>query len=393
MVDVLVFSHSCLRRVNRLVYEKIAENFGLEIVIVLPHYLLSGSKKILADKMYSSDRVEIVTTDLNGNTPRNFTFSNGYSLLRKIKPNLVLIDYDPISFMAVQMAILQLFFDFKLIALTCENQPLSLKDNYKRKGVRGLVLTVAKRTILSFTARKIIHLFTINNLGFKIYSSLGFKSVSKIPLGFSPEVFKEDLNSRVELRNKYSIGDKIVFAYVGRIVKEKGIHILLSSLSEVMELDNWVLLLDEFVDAQNSYISEIYNLIKNLNLESRIIFFNAPHADIYKFMNAADVIVIPSISTRDWIEQYGRVAPEAMACGKLVIASDTGALPELIENAGIIVQENNKRELSNIIRKILLRDISIEKYRTAAINRSASLSVNEQAKQMYLIFKKYLSEK
>jgi glycosyltransferase involved in cell wall biosynthesis len=99
-------------------------------------------------------------------------------------------------------------------------------------------------------------------------------------------------------------------------------------------------------------------------------------------MNASDAIVIPSISSSTWVEQYGRVAPKALACGKLVIASKTGALPELIADAGILVEENNSNALTNILRQLVLKEINPKTLRDAAINRSTALTIGEQAKQM-----------
>jgi glycosyltransferase involved in cell wall biosynthesis len=50
-----------------------------------------------------------------------------------------------------------------------------------------------------------------------------------------------------------------------------------------------------------------------------------------------DVVIVPSLSTPGWTEQFCRVAVEAMASGVPVIASDCGALPEVVGDAGILV--------------------------------------------------------
>lgn len=393
MVDILVFSHSCLRRVNRLVYEEISAKYGFVISIVAPEYFLSGGSKILADEREPKDTVTLIKRPLKGNNPRSYRFEGTRDIIKKYKPKLVLIDADPASLQALQIAWIQVMNKYKIVALTCENQSLNLIDNYKRRGSLGLLLTVPKHLFLLITKSRINHLFTINDLGYTIYLNLNFQSVSKIPLGFAPEVFREDLGVRNEIRTKYKINDKIVFAYIGRIVKEKGIHILLNSLGQIKEFSDWVLLLDEFSDAENTYSAEINILIKELGLESRIVFFNAPHAEIFKYMNAADAIIIPSISTSSWIEQYGRVAPEALACGKLIIASKTGALPELIQDTGILVEEGNIIALRNILKQCVTKELTLSNYRDAAINRSNALTIGEQAKQMSKIFTELIFEK
>lgn len=392
MVDILVFSHSCLRRVNRLVFEEIAVEHNLIIHIVVPEYLLSGNLKILADEPTPFDKVKLIKRTLIGKSPRYYRFKSTHEVIKMYKPKLVLIDSDPASLQAVQIARMQIKHKYKLVALTCENQSLSLKDNYKRRGWKGLILTLPKHILLSISKARISHLFTINDLGYTIYKNLGFKSVSKIPLGFSPQVFKEDLESRKEIRNKFQIEGKFVFAYVGRIVKEKGIHILLKGLHQIKDFSNWVLLLDEFSEAENTYSLQINRLLGELSLKSRIVFFDASHADIFKYMNAADAIVIPSISSSTWIEQYGRVAPEALACGKLVIASKTGALPELIQDAGVLVEEGNISALSSILKQCVTNELIPAKFRQKAINRSGSLTIGEQARQMTFFFNKLLQD-
>ncbi len=47
-------------------------------------------------------------------------------------------------------------------------------------------------------------------------------------------------------------------------------------------------------------------------------------------MNAADIVVMPSISTPTWIEQFGVVSIEAMACGTPIVTSDSGAFREIV---------------------------------------------------------------
>ena len=72
-----------------------------------------------------------------------------------------------------------------------------------------------------------------------------------------------------------------------------------------------------------------------------------------KYMNMLDLIVIPSLSTPVWEEQYGRIAAEAMACGTNVVVSDTGHLPDLVSDYGYLFTEGNVQELCYIIEGFL----------------------------------------
>jgi glycosyltransferase involved in cell wall biosynthesis len=71
-------------------------------------------------------------------------------------------------------------------------------------------------------------------------------------------------------------------------------------------------------------------------------------------MAVLDALVLPSLTTRNWCEQYGRVITEAMASGVPVIASDSGAIPEVVGDAGILVKERSTSELATMLRRLIL---------------------------------------
>lgn len=66
------------------------------------------------------------------------------------------------------------------------------------------------------------------------------------------------------------------------------------------------------------------------------------HAEVPRYLNAMDVLCAPSQTTPRWREQFGRMLIEAFACGVPVIGSDSGEVPHVIGNAGIIVGEQDE---------------------------------------------------
>jgi glycosyltransferase involved in cell wall biosynthesis len=104
-------------------------------------------------------------------------------------------------------------------------------------------------------------------------------------------------------------------------------------------------------------------------------------------MNAADIIVVPSVSVANWKEQYGRVAAEALACGKEVIASDSGALPELLDGHGYLFKEGIVQELQELLASRLETDERSERT-TEEIARYAlaNLSIQKQKAVMEAAF-------
>ncbi len=69
-------------------------------------------------------------------------------------------------------------------------------------------------------------------------------------------------------------------------------------------------------------------------------------------MNAFDCLAVPSRTTAQWKEQFGRVIIEAQACGTPVIGSDSGAIPDVIGAGGIIVPERNPTALAEAIMRL-----------------------------------------
>jgi len=77
-----------------------------------------------------------------------------------------------------------------------------------------------------------------------------------------------------------------------------------------------------------------------------------PFEQVPTVMASLDALVLPSLTTRDNREQYGRVITEAMASGVPVIASDSGAIPDVVGDAGIIVSEGSRADLAAELRRV-----------------------------------------
>ena len=115
------------------------------------------------------------------------------------------------------------------------------------------------------------------------------------------------------------------------------------------------------------------------------MYFDATHREIPDYMKAADIVVLPSISTPTWREQYGRVIPEAMACGKIVVGSSSGAIPEVIGDSGFVFPEGNVRALAALLRSLLTAaDNELKVMRKKAEHRAhTELSIVRQADILY----------
>jgi glycosyltransferase involved in cell wall biosynthesis len=78
-----------------------------------------------------------------------------------------------------------------------------------------------------------------------------------------------------------------------------------------------------------------------------------PPAQVAQQLHQIDALVLPSRTTPVWKEQFGRVLIEAMACGVPVIGSDSGAIPEVIGEAGLIFPEGDASALADCLRRLI----------------------------------------
>jgi glycosyltransferase involved in cell wall biosynthesis len=200
---------------------------------------------------------------------------------------------------------------------------------------------------------RIDRVFTLSRDGTRVMEAAGFEGrTTQIPLGFDPALFRIQPREKiVATRSRLGLVKPTV-AYFGRLTPEKGVHLLIDALSTITDAP-WQLLVDNFSDYPTAYAAQLEARIESLGIGRNVVHFDASHHEMPDYMNAADIVVLPSLSTPKWKEQYGRVLPEAMACGKLVVGSDSGAIPELVAEYGLIVPEGNVPKLAAALRRLL----------------------------------------
>ncbi|BAZ06804.1 glycosyltransferase family 4 protein [Calothrix sp. NIES-3974] len=114
----------------------------------------------------------------------------------------------------------------------------------------------------------------------------------------------------------------------------------------------------DFTEVQKQFIS-------NHKLEDNIHYLGQPNkALLLKLYNAADILLAPSLH-----EGFGITLIEAMACGTPVITSNTSAMPEVVGNAGILVNPTNPEEIASAIFSLHHDQIYYRKLVTESLSR------------------------
>lgn len=129
---------------------------------------------------------------------------------------------------------------------------------------------------------------------------------------------------RAAWRAKFAEPDEKIVLYVGRFVREKGIHILLDAASSILAQEPKT----KFVIVGGGMREKYERFVRWYGLSDRVVFTGfMAHRNLYQMFRIADVAAFPSL-----YEPFGIVALEAMASGAPVVASDAGGLKEVVEH-------------------------------------------------------------
>jgi glycosyltransferase involved in cell wall biosynthesis len=157
-----------------------------------------------------------------------------------------------------------------------------------------------------------------------------------IPLGVDVDRFSPDVESRLAVYKDLSWSSKgaPVVGYLGRFVPEKGLDLLMRALESLST--PWRAL---FVGSGPMERS-LRNWSERYGDRARVVT-GVSHGEVPRYLNAMDVLCAPSQTTAHWREQFGRMIIEAFACGVPVIGSDSGEIPQVVGNAGVLVAESD----------------------------------------------------
>jgi L-malate glycosyltransferase len=138
-----------------------------------------------------------------------------------------------------------------------------------------------------------------------------------------------------------SDSDSFTIGYAGRITKEKGVLDLIEAAAHMPSKDKARLY---FVGS-----GDVLDEAKRLAAYHGIAFLHhAPvrNDELPKHLAKMDVLVLPSRTTSQWVEQFGHILLEAMAAGVPVVGSSSGEIPNVIGDAGYIFPEGDVLSLA-----------------------------------------------
>ncbi len=186
---------------------------------------------------------------------------------------------------------------------------------------------------------------------------------------------------RAEWRRRLALPTEKIVMYVGRFVREKGIHVLLEAASAVLAHEPNT----KFVIVGGGNREALEKFVRWYGLKDKVLFTGfMANRSLHQLYRCADVAVFPSL-----YEPFGIVALEGMAAGAAVVTSDAGGLPEVVlhDKTGTTTYAGDPGSLAWGILNVLRDPKRAEKLKKAARERlSAEFDwtvIAEQTKAVY----------
>ena len=344
---ILVASHSYIVDLNCEKLKALARlEPEIEVTVVVPRRWRPGGvqNKIIETKAYKDGSFRVVPIfNYSENNQGLLTFSSEIiPLLRQFRPEIIQVEQGAKALGYAQLITLN-----KLLGLKAKNIfftwwnlpyelkfPVSLLEKYNLQNTHGLIAG--------------------NQDGAKILQQHGYQGLIKVmpQLGVDESRFRPQ--PQPELRSQLNIKqDDFIVGFVGRFVEEKGLITLGKALAGLQNMPwKWLLL-------GRGYLQPILmELAEKWGIKERLIWVESvAHDEVPSYINLMNILVLPSESNKQfktltsvgWKEQFGHVLIEAMASKVPVIGSNSGEIPYVIKNAGLIFPEGDVEALKKCL--------------------------------------------
>ena len=350
-MKILIASHTYIVDLNCEKLRSLTEiDPDVEVTVVVPKRWTPGgvqSKKIETQPREEGRFRVVPVANFSENNQGLLSFGTEIvMLLRQFRPDVIQMEQGSKSLGYAELITLN-----RLLGLKAKNVfftwwnlpyevkfPLSLLEGYNLRHTDGLIVG--------------------NQDGADILKGHGYHGpVCVMPqLGVDERLFRPQ--PQPELMTKHGLEPSdFVVGFVGRFVPEKGLITLFNALGKLSKQSlarPWKLLLL----GRGELKEQLQQLAEERGIAEHIIWIESvPHADVPRYINLMDTLILPSettyqfktLSAVGWKEQFGHVIIEAMACRVPVIGSDSGEIPHVIKEDGLVFPEGDADALSEKI--------------------------------------------
>jgi len=331
MRRVLVLSHSYLQPAHRGKLRALAAR-GLEITVAIPQRWRDPWFGRPIDVAWERQGgLEVFPLPARGMGPKGELQKAHYAgrplkaLLRDRRPDLVQIEEEPTSIVARQVVGAARRLGIPVVLLTHQNVELQLDWWLRWKHRRML--------------RKLTGLVAGSDLA----GILVRQDAPNLPIAVIPQ-----LGALAPHEPQHVPHEGLAIGFVGRLVPHKGLDNLLQALAQQRSA-KWRLT----IVGDGPERERLEQLATELRLAARVRWTGGlPAEQVASLWPDLDVLVMPSRSSPEWREANGQVLMEAMANEVAVLGTDSGVIPELIGDAGIVVPDGDLQGLAAALERL-----------------------------------------
>ena len=348
-MKVLMLSKALIVGPYQKKLEEMAAIDEIDLTVVVPPSWNDSSSPTRLEKTYTCGYEMIESRIiLNGNYHLHF-YPKLRGIVRSTRPDVFHIDEEPYNLATFHAMRLAQSVQAKTVVFTWQNlyrrypPPFNWMEQYVLNRTDALLVG--------------------NSEAAGVWRRKGYSgSVHLIPqFGVDPAIYYR--HQRVKKRGKISVFKRknvgplsrpsLVIGYVGRLVEEKGLEILLHAVRQLT--GPWMLqILGDGPDRRR-----LEQMAQWLGVAPRVTFdHKMPSSHLPNYFSGLDVLVLPSVSRTNWKEQFGRVLIEAMACDVITVGAQSGAIPEVIGDAGLTFAEGDVQALLTQL-QLLLDDVAL----------------------------------
>ena len=301
--------------------EWLARQSGLELTLITPREWLSDDGRMLPFTPRFVEGYQVVPLPVRFNGKYHFYVYRGLTaVIRDLRPDIVHVDEEPYNPAGAQAQRAADRIGARTLFVVLQNlyksypPPFSLLEQY--------------------AYRRTAHIIACNASAGDVVRRKGYRGpLSTFSVyGVDPDLYAPAPRSRD--------GSEVVIGYIGRLVLYKGLGVVIEALRGLPPNCRLRLV------GSGPDKDALERVAREASVADRVEFAPAvPAAEIPGILSDMDIFVLPSLTQPNWMEQFGRVLIEAMGCGVPVVGSDSGEIPHVIGDAGVITPEGNVEAL------------------------------------------------
>lgn len=365
-IRILLVSKACIVGSYQRKLEEIARPADIELTVIVPPAWKVSQRMQPLERAYTSGyQLLVAPIRFNGSFHLHY-YPTLDRCIADARPHIVHIDeepYDLVTFHALCLA--------------------------RRAGAKSLFFTWQNihrhypppfAWMEQWVLRHVDHAIAGTEEAAAVWRKKGYTGpMAVIPqFGVDPQIF-----SPASMRPEAGVEDKpFVIGYAGRLVREKGIDLLISAVTRLP--GKWLLSITGDGPERERLIemAGVYNIGGSVRFDEPISSTAMP--DYYRSL---DALVLPSRTMHNWKEQFGRMLIEGMACGVPVVGARSGAIPEVIGDAGLTFPEDDVDALRACLLSLMehprLRHQLIEAGRKRVMEHFTQAQVADQTVEVY----------